>query len=241
MSLASNRAHRILRGTLNARVRDDLVLVMSHRRLGDRAHIALARIHHIGVVGRQHGGRGAHHGAQRVVELLGFGLLHGCLERGAGGGFGAVQAGDGRVLVQVVVVVGGGAYDGALWWGALACGSGARDGDEEEEVVGGRRTVWPSLLRSTSGWFGGSTLLVVPMTGQVAMVVRVRGSLYMCFGERCVCVRVLLSGAGKWCVGSEGSARSGEQLLFDGCRRLPRLKLPWLPQIYGSKRDPMVV
>ena len=133
MSLASNRADRILRGALYARVRNNLVLVMSHRRLSDRAHIALARLQHVRVVGRQHRGRGAHDGAQRVVELLGFGLLHGRLERGAGGGFGAAQAGDGRVLVQVVVVVGGGAYDGALWWGALACGSGARDG----EIVGG--------------------------------------------------------------------------------------------------------
>ena len=246
MSLASNRADRILRGALNARVRNNFVLVMSHRRLSDRAHIALARLQHVRVVGRQHRGRGAHDGAQRVVELLGFGLLHGRLERGAGGGFGAAQAGDGRVLVQVVVVVGGGAYDGALWWGALACGSGARDGDEE--VVGGRRTVWPSLLRSTSGWFGGSTLLVVPMTGQVAMIVWLWLCVVVCVRERGVFsirvgVRVRVSCAGEWCVGSEGSARarSGVQLLFDGGRRLPRLKLPWLPQIYGSKRDPMVV
>lgn len=114
MSLASDRADRILRGALHARVRHDLVLMMTHRRLGDRAHIALARVQHIRVVGRQHGGGGAHDGAQRVVELLGFGLLHGGFERGAGGGFGAAQAGDRRVLVQVVVVVGGGAYDGAL-------------------------------------------------------------------------------------------------------------------------------
>jgi hypothetical protein len=180
MSLASNRAHRILRGALNAGVRNHLVLVMSHCRLSDRAHIALARIQHIGVVRRQHGGRGAHDRAQRVVELLGFGLLHGRLERRAGGGFGAVQAGDGRVLVEVVVVVGGGAYDGALRWGTSACGSDAKGGDGE--IVGGRRTVWPSTLRSTSGWFGGSTLLVVPMTGQVAMVV------YVCVCV-CVCVR----------------------------------------------------
>jgi hypothetical protein len=185
MSLASNRAHRILRGALNARVRDNLVLVMSHRRLSDRAHIALARIQHIGVIRRQHRGRGAHHGAQRVIELLGFGLLHGRLKRGAGGGFGAVQAGDGRVLVEVVVVVGGGTYDGALRYCASACGSGARA--VHREIVGGSRTFWPSTLRSTSGWFGGSTLLVVPMTGQVAMVV-------------CVCVRVCLCAcAGELC------------------------------------------
>lgn len=27
------------------------------------------------------------------------------------------------------------------------------------------RTVWPSLLRSIEGWFGGRTSFVVPMTG----------------------------------------------------------------------------
>jgi len=113
MSLASHRADCILRGALNTRVRNDLVLVVSYRRLSDRAHIALSRLQHIRVVGWQHRGRGTHYGAQRVVELLGFGLLHGCLECGAGGGFGAVQARDGRVLVEVVMVVGGGAYDGA--------------------------------------------------------------------------------------------------------------------------------
>jgi hypothetical protein len=26
-------------------------------------------------------------------------------------------------------------------------------------------TVWPSLVRSTEGWFGGRTSLVVPITG----------------------------------------------------------------------------
>ena len=199
MSLASNRADRILRSALYARVRNNLVLVMSHRRLSDRAHIALARLQHIRVVGRQHGGRGAHDGAQRVVELLGFGLLHGRLERGAGSGFGAVQAGDGRVLVQVVVVVGSGAYDRALWWGALACGSGARDGNGE--IVGGSRTFWPSTLRSTSGWFGGSTLLVVPITGQVAMIVWlcVYVCVFVCEREGySVCVLVACAGELCW-------------------------------------------
>jgi hypothetical protein len=33
-------------------------------------------------------------------------------------------------------------------------------------------TVWPSLERSTSGWFGGSTSFVVPMTGQDMMADR---------------------------------------------------------------------
>jgi hypothetical protein len=91
------------------------------------------------VVGWQHRGRGTHYGAQRVVELLGFGLLHGCLECGAGGGFGAVQARDGRVLVEVVMVVGGGAYDGALRCGASVCGSAAISGgggDGDGEMVG---------------------------------------------------------------------------------------------------------
>lgn len=71
----------------------------------------------------------------------------------------------------------------------------------------------------------------------MCLCARERGIQYACW------LRVRVSCAGEWCVGSEGSARarSGVQLLFDGRRRLPRLKLPWLPQIYGSKRDPMVV
>ena len=46
-----------------------------------------------------------------------------------------------------------------------------------------------------------------------------RGILYACW---CVGVRVRVSCAGEWCVGSEGSARarSGVQLLFDGCWRV---------------------
>jgi hypothetical protein len=42
-------------------------------------------------------------------------------------------------------------------------------------VEGGEaHTVWPSFDMSTSGWFGGSTSLVVPITGQDMMIVMVR-------------------------------------------------------------------
>jgi len=169
MSLTSNRAHRILRSALNAWVRDNLVLVMSHRRLSDRAHITLARIQHIGVVRRQHRGRGAHDGAQRIVEFLSFGLLHGRLERGAGSGFGAVQAGDGRVLVQVVVVVGSGAYDRALLAVYVEVDLGVV---WREHAVGG-----------SDHWAGGHDCVVVCVC--VCVCVRERGVFSMRVG--CVC------------------------------------------------------
>jgi hypothetical protein len=35
--------------------------------------------------------------------------------------------------------------------------------------IEGYRTVWPSLERSTEGWLGGSTSVVVPITGQAIM------------------------------------------------------------------------
>ena len=61
--------------------------------------------------------------------------------------------------MEVVVVVGGGADDGA---GLLEGGS-----VEGLERRGGKCT-WPSWARSTSGWLGGRTELVDPMTGQAA-------------------------------------------------------------------------
>jgi hypothetical protein len=56
---------------------------------------------------------GADDGAQRVVHVLGLGLLDCVLERGARCCCGRV-GGDRGVRVQVVVVVGGCAYDWAL-------------------------------------------------------------------------------------------------------------------------------
>lgn len=94
---------------------DDLVLVVADRSLGDRADLVRSSLEHIGMVGREYCGRGADHRAERVVELLSLGLLHSGLEGGTGGGFGAAQAGDLGVLIEVVVVVGGCANNRALF------------------------------------------------------------------------------------------------------------------------------
>jgi hypothetical protein len=120
VGLARHGADCTLRGTVDAGVGDDLVLVVSNCRLGDRADILGASLQHVGVVGRQDRGRGAYHGAEPVVELLSRGLVDSLLQSGAGGGF-IRGLGDVRVLVEVVVVVGGRAYDGALR--TLAVGS----------------------------------------------------------------------------------------------------------------------
>jgi hypothetical protein len=56
-----------------------------------------------------------------------------------------------------VVVVGGRAYNRAL----LDLSVGV-----EYTKIGPETTFWPSFVKSTSGWFGGRTSVVVPMTGQ---------------------------------------------------------------------------
>lgn len=113
MGLASDRASRTLCGTLDAGVCGDLVLVVSNSRLSNWADIFRASLQHVGVVGRQNGGRSTNNGAESIVELLSLGLLDSFLQCGAGGGFarGLLDVG---VLVEVVVVVGSRAYDGAL-------------------------------------------------------------------------------------------------------------------------------
>lgn len=113
-SLTSHRADGTFRGSLNARVCYDLALMVSYCCLGNRADIVRPSVEHIRVVRRQHGGRCTNDRAESIVELLGLGLVDGGLERGAGGGFGRVEAGDVGVLVEVVVVVGRCAYNGAL-------------------------------------------------------------------------------------------------------------------------------
>lgn len=115
MSLACDRAHSVLRRTLDARVSDNLVLMMADRRLCDRAHLIRSSLEHVRVVGREHRGRGANDGAKSVVELLSLGLLHSGFEGRAGGSFGAVKAGDFRVLIEIVVVIGGRTNDRTLF------------------------------------------------------------------------------------------------------------------------------
>lgn len=114
VSLAGDGAHSILCRALNAGVRNDLVLVVSNGRLGDRADILRPSLQHVGVVRREHSGCGAHDGAEGIVELLSLGLVDGGLQSGACGRFGRVQSRNLWVLVEVVVVVGGCAYDRAL-------------------------------------------------------------------------------------------------------------------------------
>ena len=87
-SLASHRAHSALLRSLNARVRLNLALVVSNRRLRDRADVIRASFQHIRVVRRENGGRSADDRAEGIVELLRLGLIDGGLEGGAGGRFG---------------------------------------------------------------------------------------------------------------------------------------------------------
>lgn len=115
VSLSCDRAHGALLRAFNAWVRDNLVLMVTDCRLGDRAHILQPSLQDVWVVWREDGGRGAHDRAEGVVELLRLGLLDGRLKRGAGSGFGCGEAGDVGVLVEVVVVVGRCAYNRALW------------------------------------------------------------------------------------------------------------------------------
>jgi hypothetical protein len=135
-----------------------LLLVVPHRRLCHRAHVALVRLCGVGVVGRQDGRSGAHDGADGIVHGLALGLPYRRLQRGALGreGRGGLGQGDRGVLLEVVVVVGGCADDGTRLGGGVS---------RDEKKRSTCRT-WPSLARSISGWLGGSTSLVEPMTGQ---------------------------------------------------------------------------
>jgi hypothetical protein len=68
-----------------------------------------------------------------------------------------------------VVVVGCRAYNGALLG---VCQSKSYKGEQYSRLFEvGIHTFWPSFEKSTSGWFGGRTSVVVPMTGQDMMAV----------------------------------------------------------------------
>lgn len=94
-------------------VRSYFVLVVANCSLGNRAHVALARLQHIRVVWWQHGCRSANNRTKAVVHLLGARFLDGVFERRTLG-CGALVGRDRWVRVQVVVVVGLCAYNGAL-------------------------------------------------------------------------------------------------------------------------------
>lgn len=87
VSLAGDRAHSVLRRALDAGMRNDLVLVVSNSRLGDRADILGSSLQHVGVIRREHSGCGANDGAERIVQLLSLGLVDGSLKGGACGCF----------------------------------------------------------------------------------------------------------------------------------------------------------
>lgn len=111
--LSSNRTYCTTLRTLNTRMCNHLVQMVSYRRLCDWAYVALARLEHIWVIGWENGGRCADDGAEGVVHLLGLGLVEVALQYGtrgcsSGGG------GHGRMRGEVVVVVGGCAYYWAL-------------------------------------------------------------------------------------------------------------------------------
>lgn len=162
--LPRNRTNRDPTRRLQTRMRVHLLLMMTHARLRNRTHVALLRLRRIRMIRRQDGRRGPDNGADGVVHGFALGLLEGGLQGGALGCGGGGER-DGGVLVQVVVVVGGGADDGA---GLLEIVSGGEGGE------GGKGT-WPSWARSTSGWLGGRTELVEPMTGQAAAEAMVNG------------------------------------------------------------------
>jgi hypothetical protein len=88
---------------------------MSNCRLCYWTHVARVGLEHIGVVGWEDGCSSPYYGAERVVHLLGFGLVDGGLEDWAlcrGGG----SAGDRWVRGEVVVMVCCCSYDRTLRW-----------------------------------------------------------------------------------------------------------------------------
>jgi len=104
-----------------ARMRMDLLLVVSNRCFRHRAHIVLFGVVGARMVRRQHGCRSAYDWADLVVHGLSLGVLDSRLQRRAFrcDGRGGVFYGDGRVGVQVVVMVCGSADDGADLLGML--------------------------------------------------------------------------------------------------------------------------
>jgi hypothetical protein len=157
---------------------NNLVQVVSDGGFCDRADVALPGLEHVGVVGRKDGRSGANYRAQGVVHLLRVRLVDVGLEDGALRGCGGGR-GHGRVRGEVVVVVGGSAYNGALVGGQLVSYTYDIGKDcLEARVFGagyrGEHTFWPSFVKSTSGWFGGRTSVVVPMTGQDMVDVGIR-------------------------------------------------------------------
>ncbi len=120
MSLTSDRAYSILCRTVYTRMGNDLVLVMTDGCLGDRADVFRASLQHVGVIGRKHRCRSTNDRAEAIVKLLGLGLFHGRLEGRAGGGFGAANAWDAWVLVEIMVVISCCANYGTLF--PSACG-----------------------------------------------------------------------------------------------------------------------
>jgi hypothetical protein len=111
--LSCDRAHGSILRTLDARVRHNLIQMVSNCRLCYWAHIARVGLQHVGVVGWEDCGSGANDGAEGVVHLLCFRLLDVVLEDGARSRRGG-SAGHGRVRCEVVVVVCRRAYHGTL-------------------------------------------------------------------------------------------------------------------------------
>lgn len=88
--------------------------MMSNSGFGDWADIALACLEHIRVVRWEDSGCGSDDWAERVIHLLGFGLVDALLQRWAlrcrvGCGL------DRRMRAEVVVMIGGSAYNRALF------------------------------------------------------------------------------------------------------------------------------
>lgn len=118
--LASDRAHSILRRSVDTGVRNNLVFVMSDFRFGYWADVVRPSLQHVRVIGRKHCGCRADHGAEGIVKLLCLRLLNSRFEGWTSGSLGVVESRDVRMLVEVVVVIGGRAYNGALFRSALS-------------------------------------------------------------------------------------------------------------------------
>ena len=94
--LSSDGAHSRVARSLQAGRSVHLRLVVTHGRLGHRAHVALLRGAGIGVVGRQNGGSGSDDGADGVVHGLTLRLVDGVLQGGALGRDGGLGVGQGH-------------------------------------------------------------------------------------------------------------------------------------------------
>ena len=82
MLLSCNRANGAISRTCYTRVRNNLILMMPHRRLGHRTHVARARLQHIRMIGREDCCGGTDDGAEGIVHFLRLGLVDGRLEGG---------------------------------------------------------------------------------------------------------------------------------------------------------------